>query len=99
MLLILSLLLPGLQLPDALVPDCPTQISTRSLHRQPGTRLFWGTIVPTAILLLAAGLRVATVPRLGEAADPFPAGGDPKVLTTALSRGWDDITSSCSGRC
>ena len=55
LLLILSLLLPGLQLPDALVPDCPTQTSTCSLHRQPGNRLFWGTIVPTAILLIAAG--------------------------------------------
>jgi hypothetical protein len=55
LLLILSLLIPAVQVPEALLPDCPLAQQDCTLHRQPGNRIFWGTVVPGCILLIAAG--------------------------------------------
>jgi hypothetical protein len=55
LLLILSLLVPGLHLPAELRPSCPPQAGDCTLHHQPGNRLFWGTLVPSGVLLIAAG--------------------------------------------
>ncbi|MFM7313743.1 MAG: cyclic nucleotide-binding domain-containing protein [Cyanobium sp.] len=52
LLLILSLLWPVLTLPDGLVPPCPPQAVACSRHQLPGNRLFWGTVVPAAVLLI-----------------------------------------------
>ncbi len=55
LLLILSLLLPGIALPEALGPAC-TALGPDAcpVHRQPGNRLFWGTVVPLGLLLIGA---------------------------------------------
>ena len=53
LLLIASLLLPLLSLPEGLVPPCSLLIDPEcQLHRQPGNRLFWGTVVPVGVLLI-----------------------------------------------
>ena len=53
LLLIVSLLLPLLSLPEGLVPPCSLLIDPDcQLHRQPGNRLFWGTVVPVGVLLI-----------------------------------------------
>mgnify|MGYP006270036511 FL=1 len=52
-LLIASLLLPWIALPDALVPACSELVDPDChLHHQPGNRLFWGTVVPVGVLLI-----------------------------------------------
>ena len=51
-LLILSLLIPALQLPEALAPQCDPEAAARVLHREPGNRLFWGVVVPSSVLML-----------------------------------------------
>ena len=53
LLLIASLLLPVIALPDTLVPPCVSlaDVDCR-LHQQPGNRLFWGTVVPVGVLLI-----------------------------------------------
>ena len=52
-LLVLSLLIPALVLPESLVPDCNPNFSGCLMHRQPGNRLFWGVIVPTGLIIIA----------------------------------------------
>lgn len=53
LLLIVSLLLPGISLPSELVPQCSPQADPSCLlHRQPGNRLFWGVVVPLGLLLI-----------------------------------------------
>jgi len=53
LLLIASLLLPTLTLPEAWTPQCAAGARLPcDLHRQPGNRLFWGTVVPTGVLLI-----------------------------------------------
>ncbi len=53
LLLIASLLLPVLALPEVLVPPCSALLDPDcQLHRQPGNRLFWGTVVPVGVLLI-----------------------------------------------
>ena len=52
-LLVLSLLIPALVLPESLVPDCNPNFSGCLMHRQPGKRLFWGVIVPTGLITIA----------------------------------------------
>jgi hypothetical protein len=53
LLLIASLLVPVIALPDALVPPCSALLDPDChLHRQPGNRLFWGTVVPVGVLLI-----------------------------------------------
>jgi len=53
LLLLASLLIPSLSLPAGFTPDCVDQIADRcALHRQPGNRLFWGTVVPVGVLLI-----------------------------------------------
>ena len=53
LLLIASLLLPWIALPDALVPPCSELVDPDChLHHQPGNRLFWGTVVPVGVLLI-----------------------------------------------
>jgi len=53
LLLIASLLLPLVALPERLVPACSALIDPGcELHRQPGNRLFWGTVVPVGVLLI-----------------------------------------------
>lgn len=53
LLLIASLLLPVLALPEAMVPPCSPLIDPDcQLHYQPGNRLFWGTVVPVGVLLI-----------------------------------------------
>ncbi|WP_411868656.1 cyclic nucleotide-binding domain-containing protein [Vulcanococcus limneticus] len=53
LLLIASLLVPVIALPDALVPACSALLDADcQLHRQPGNRLFWGTVVPVGVLLI-----------------------------------------------
>jgi len=53
LLLLVSLFLPSLSLPVALTPDCVGLIADQcAVHRQPGNRLFWGTVVPTGVLLI-----------------------------------------------
>ena len=51
-LLILSLLIPALQLPEALAPQCDPEAAACVLHREPGNRLFWGVVVPSSVLML-----------------------------------------------
>ena len=51
-LLVLSLLIPALVLPESLVPDCNPNFSGCLMHRQPGNRLFWGVIVPTGLIII-----------------------------------------------
>ena len=54
LLLILSLLLPALSLPERWLPLCQDSLARPcQLHRQPGNRLFWGTVVPVGLLLIA----------------------------------------------
>jgi len=53
LLLIASLLLPTLTLPEAWTPQCAAGAPPPcDLHRQPGNRLFWGAVVPTGVLLI-----------------------------------------------
>ncbi|MEB3235691.1 MAG: cyclic nucleotide-binding domain-containing protein [Cyanobacteriota bacterium] len=53
LLLIVSLLLPNLTLPEAWTPQCAAGAPPPcELHRQPGNRLFWGAVVPTGVLLI-----------------------------------------------
>jgi hypothetical protein len=53
LLLLVSLFLPSLSLPLALAPDCVGLIADQcAVHRQPGNRLFWGTVVPAGVLLI-----------------------------------------------
>jgi len=53
LLLIASLLLPTLTLPEAWTPQCAAGVPPPcDLHRQPGNRLFWGAVVPTGVLLI-----------------------------------------------
>jgi len=53
LLLIASLLLPTLTLPEAWTPQCAAGAPPPcDLHRQPGNRLFWGAVVPTSVLLI-----------------------------------------------
>jgi hypothetical protein len=53
LLLIASLLLPVLALPEALMPPCSVLLDPDcQLHRQPGNRLFWGTVVPMGVLMI-----------------------------------------------
>jgi len=53
LLLIASLLLPLISLPEAMVPPCSALVDPDCrLHRQPGNRLFWGTVVPVGVLLI-----------------------------------------------
>ena len=53
-LLVGSLLIPGLNLPANFVPICANSGDlTCQIHRQPGIRLIWGTVVPIALLLIA----------------------------------------------
>ncbi len=53
LLLIASLLLPAISLPQAWLPPCPPDPGVHcQLHRQPGNRLFWGTVVPVGLLLI-----------------------------------------------
>lgn len=53
LLLIASLLLPAIRLPEALSPSCPADVVLSCAgHRQPGNRLFWGTVVPFGLLLI-----------------------------------------------
>ena len=55
LLLIASLLLPAVSLPDTWVPPCPDLTAAAcARHQQPGNRLFWGTVVPVAVLLIGA---------------------------------------------
>ncbi len=55
LLLILSLLLPTLTLPEPWLPLCQDSVTAScQLHGQPGNRLFWGTVVPVGLLLIAA---------------------------------------------
>jgi hypothetical protein len=54
LLLILSLLLPILALSESWLPLCQDSVAAVcQLHRQPGNRLFWGTVVPVGLLLIA----------------------------------------------
>ncbi len=53
LLLLASLLLPALTLPESWTPQCAAGVPQPcDLHRQPGNRLFWGTVVPTGVLLI-----------------------------------------------
>ena len=54
LLLILSLLLPEMALPEAFAPDCPVEVQDCELHHHLGNRIFWGTVVPSGLLLIAA---------------------------------------------
>lgn len=54
LLLILSLLLPAVQVPPPLTPGCPPGLLGCSLHHQPGNRLFWGVVVPMGVLMIVA---------------------------------------------
>ena len=55
LLLILSLLVPAISLPAPWAPLCPEGMAgSCDLHRQPGNRLFWGTVVPVGLLLIGA---------------------------------------------
>ena len=51
-LLILSLLIPAIELPEALAPQCDPGAAACVLHREPGNRLFWGVVVPSSLLML-----------------------------------------------
>ena len=51
-LLILSLLVPAIELPEALAPQCDPEAVACLLHREPGNRLFWGVVVPSSVLML-----------------------------------------------
>ena len=53
LLLIASLLLPVVTLPEAWLPPCTAVAAADCpLHHQPGNRLFWGTVVPVGVLLI-----------------------------------------------
>jgi len=53
LVLIVSLLLPGISLPPELVPHCTAPSDPSCvLHHQPGNRLFWGVVVPLGLLLI-----------------------------------------------
>ncbi|MFM7268335.1 MAG: cyclic nucleotide-binding domain-containing protein [Cyanobium sp.] len=55
LLLIASLLVPALTLPFPWALQCPEGVASGcGLHRQPGNRLFWGTVVPVGLLLIGA---------------------------------------------
>jgi hypothetical protein len=55
LLLIASLLLPAISLPLGLLPSCPAAAAPDCpVHRQPGNRIFWGTVVPAGLLLIGA---------------------------------------------
>jgi len=54
LLLILSLLVPALRLPPELAPACSDTLAGCRLHQQPGNRIFWGIVVPSGVLLIAA---------------------------------------------
>ena len=51
-LLILSLLIPAIELPAHLAPQCDPEAAACVLHREPGNRLFWGVVVPLSVLML-----------------------------------------------
>jgi len=53
LLLIASLLIPAIDAPGWMLPACPPELAATCLgHRQPGIRLFWGTVVPLGLLLI-----------------------------------------------
>lgn len=53
LLLIASLLWPGLQVPAWMLPACQaTAVADCNVHAQPGNRVFWGTVVPMGLLLI-----------------------------------------------
>lgn len=53
LLLIASLLIPAINAPGWMLPACPPELAASCLaHRQPGNRLFWGTVVPLGLLLI-----------------------------------------------
>ena len=53
LLLIASLLIPAIDAPGWMLPACPPELAASCLaHRQPGNRLFWGTVVPLGLLLI-----------------------------------------------
>lgn len=54
-LLIVSLLWPALSLPAQWAPKCLPGAVSCVLHRQPGNLLFWGVVVPMALLILVVG--------------------------------------------
>ena len=54
-LLIVSLLWPALSLPGQWAPQCLPGAVSCVLHRQPGNLLFWGVVVPVALLILVVG--------------------------------------------
>lgn len=53
LLLILSLLVPAIALPGEMLPACSALADPDCpFHRQPGNRLFWGTVVPLGLLVI-----------------------------------------------
>ena len=45
-LLIFSLLIPAIELPAPLAPQCDPEAAACVLHREPGNRLFWESLFP-----------------------------------------------------
>ena len=54
-LLIISLLVPALSIPEQWAPQCQPEAVSCVLHQQPGNFLFWGIVVPSALLILVVG--------------------------------------------
>lgn len=53
LLLIASLLIPAIHAPAWMLPACPQPSGpVCAVHRQPGNRLFWGTVVPLGLLVI-----------------------------------------------
>jgi len=112
LLLIASLLLPLLSLPEGLVPPCSLLIDPDcQLHRQPGNRLFWGTVVPVGVLLIGVLSHelwrrvcpLAFVSQLARAlgwhAPALAARGSRSWCRCRRSPGWHATTWRCSGAC
>ena len=96
LLLIASLLMPSIQAPAWMLPVCPPELATGCVgHRHPGNRLFWGTVVPSGLLVIGVVSHelwrrvcpLAFVSQLARALDwqrTRPGrGGKPKVVLVA----------------
>jgi len=52
LLLIISLFFPAISLPQGMTPTCAEWMENCAVHSQPGNRLFWGVVVPSALMLI-----------------------------------------------
>lgn len=52
LLLITSLFFPAISLPQGMTPTCADWMKSCAVHSQPGNRIFWGVVVPSALMLI-----------------------------------------------